>query len=110
MKIRIITLLVFLLTSIAVSGASAIDATEEQDYAFGSFLRYAENVLTILDYETDEPIENQFEVTKDTSISGVSQLAALKKDTWVDVDYVVRENKKVAIEINIDAESADLEE
>lgn len=86
-------------------------AVEEPEYAFGTVKSVAKDqiVVTEFDYDTGEEKEVAYSIDPKAEISGVSALQDVAAGDEVDVDYLVKDGKNVAVALSF-AKPVEVEE
>lgn len=86
-------------------------AVEEPEYAFGTVKSVAQDqiVVTEFDYDTGEEKEVAYSIDPQAEISGVSSLQEVAAGDEVDVDYLVKDGKNVAVALSF-AKPVEVEE
>lgn len=86
----------------APAAPAAPVAGEEPEYAFGTVKSVAKDqiVITEFDYDTGEEKEVAYSIDPKAEISGVSSLQDVAAGDEVDVDYLVKDGKNVAVALS----------
>ena len=77
---------------------SLAHAQEEPEYAYGVVTSASGDQIVIseYDYETDMDVDISFTVTEDTIIDGVGSISDISAGDNAEIDYVVKDGKKIA--------------
>ena len=79
---------------------------EEIQWAWGKAVSVDANNnqinLKYLDYETDTEKEMSLIVDKDTRYEGVASLLDIKPQDTVSIDYIIKEGKNIAKQVNVE--------
>ena len=76
-------------------------AAPEPDYTFGVVKSVAADqiVITEFDYDTEKEVEAAYQIDPQVQLGDVASLQEIKAGDEVDIDYVTRDGKKVAVGI-----------
>lgn len=82
---------------------SAPAAEEEPDYAFGTAKSVSGDTLVIneFDYDTGEEKEATYWADANTEYDNVASLKEIAAGDEVDIDYLVKDGKKMAVAISV---------
>jgi hypothetical protein len=86
----------------APAAPAAPEAEEEPEYAFGTVKSVSKDqlVVTEFDYDTGEEKEVAYSIDPKAEISGVNSLQEVASGDEVDVDYLVKDGKNVAVALS----------
>ena len=86
----------------APAAPAAPEAGEEPEYAFGTVKSVSKDqvVVTEFDYDTGEEKEVAYSIDPKAEISGVNSLQEVASGDEVDVDYLVKDGKNVAVALS----------
>ncbi len=107
--IAIVLMLGFLMCS--MPGISLAQEEEETEYSWGAVSSVSSNqvVITEYDYDSDEGLEVTYTVDPNAELKNVDSLKDIAVGDNVDIEYVVRNGKKVAKIITVEKSSSEEE-
>ncbi|MBL7132091.1 MAG: hypothetical protein ISS45_11950 [Candidatus Omnitrophica bacterium] len=107
--IAIVLMLGFLMCS--TPGISLAQEEEETEYSWGAVSSVSSNqvVITEYDYDSDEGVEVTYTVDPNAELKNVDSLKDIAAGDNVDIEYVVRNGKKVAKIITVEKSSSEEE-
>jgi len=103
MKKLVFGFLIFGLIAGSLAG-HALAEEEETDYSFG-ILKSAtasEMVVTEYDYEQDKDVDVTYSVDANVKLDNTASVAAIPANSNVEIDFVTRNDKKVAVAIAVE--------
>ena len=102
--VRNFAVLILALLLCYVSGVTLAQVEEETEYTWGivSSVSSDQIVISEYDYDTEKEIEVTYAITSDTELKNVDSLKDIAIGGNVDIEYVVREEKRVAKIISVE--------
>jgi len=90
-----------------VSGISLSQEEEETDYSWGTVNSVSSNqiVVTEDDYDREEEVDVTYAIDPKVELKNVDSLKSIAVGDSVDIEYVVRGGKKVAMTITVEKPS-----
>ena len=79
-------------------------AEEEEEYSYGTVTSISGDQLVVseYDFETDKDVDVTYTVDAKAEFENISKLADVKAGDSIEIDYVVRDSKKVATFVAVD--------
>lgn len=91
------------ITGSGVAAEETSQAEVEPEYSFGTVKQVGQDqiVLSEFDYDTGEEKEVNYSIDPKVQINGVASLSEVAAGDEVDVDYVIKDGKNVAVVLSI---------
>ena len=101
MKLTTLIIALFLVTTIWTGKVSAQDE-DEIDYTFGEVTKVMENKITLneYDFDSDDFQDFDYEVNAETEFENLNGLAEIKVGDTLELDYVMQNDKRVAVYVS----------
>ena len=89
------------------SGTSLAQEEEETDYSWGTISSVSSNQIVARehDYDKDEEVNVTYTVDPKVKLKNVKSLQDIKVGDSIEIDYVVKDGKKVAMAITVEKPS-----
>lgn len=95
---------VFMCVALFFSAAQIFAQEENMEYSWGTVKSMSSGRVTVVEYnfDSDEDVEVTYSVGPEVKLEGVEFLSGIAVDDSLDIEYIVKNNKKIAVAIAVE--------